>query len=72
MVDALAKRAKLCTGQQVWLDYIPADIAPLVSFLMPIEVLSIRPRLSSFSKKKKKEKKKKKLRVLFENVTVKN
>ncbi|XP_050275711.1 uncharacterized protein LOC126717811 [Quercus robur] len=30
--DALAKKAKLCTGLQVWLEDIPADIAPLVSF----------------------------------------
>ena len=32
MIDALAKKAKLCTGLQVWLEDILADIAPLVFF----------------------------------------
>ena len=32
VADALAKKTKLCTGLQVWLEDIPADIAPLVFF----------------------------------------
>ena len=32
VADALAKKAKLLVGDQVWLHDVPADIAPLVSF----------------------------------------
>ena len=62
VADALAKKAKLCTRQQVWLDYIPANIVPLVSF---------DAHWGSFNKAQavrflKKKEKKKELRVLFE------
>ena len=30
VADALAKKAKLIVGAQVWLHEVPADIAPLV------------------------------------------
>lgn len=35
VVDALAKRAKLCEGMQVWLECLPDDISPLVLFDVP-------------------------------------
>ena len=68
MADALAKEAKLCTRQQVWLDYIPADIAPLVSFDAHWGSFNKAQAVRFLPKKKKKEE----LRVSFENITVKN
>ncbi|KAL0012947.1 hypothetical protein SO802_000016 [Lithocarpus litseifolius] len=35
VADALAKRAKLCEGMQVWLECLPEDISPLVFFDVP-------------------------------------
>ena len=53
------------TGQQVWLDYIPADIAPLVSFDAHWGSFN-KAQAVWFLKKEEEEE----LRVLFENVTV--